>query len=277
VLSYSGSGDYFIDISAGTAPPPADTTAPTITSVSPAEGATGIAVTANVSVTFSEPMDKASAEGAFSIAPSVAGAFSWSGNTMTFDPTADLAAGTTYTATVSTAAKDTAGNALAAAKSWSFTTTTLSTFTKVPDSVTIETGTLRKNGVAELGASDNVYYQVNSTTSGTRTTSWYGSFTGVSNNLANLKVTYEGRNSKDATQTIKIWNWKTGAWDQLDSRTVGNSDVLIADLLPAAPLERYVSGAVGTVGEVRIQIRATRERFGFFASGDWMRIVYDAP
>ena len=32
---------------------------------------------------------------------------------------------------------------------------------------------------AALAADDNAYYQVNSTTAGTRTTSWYGSFTGV--------------------------------------------------------------------------------------------------
>jgi len=40
------------------------------------------------------------------------------------DPTSDLAASTTYTATITTGVKDAAGNALAANKTWSFTTGT---------------------------------------------------------------------------------------------------------------------------------------------------------
>ena len=73
-------------------------------------------------------MDKASAQAAFSLkrtsdgAP-VSGAFGWYGPaTLLFQPDADLAPGTQYTATVTTAAKDLAGNPLPAAKSWQFTT-----------------------------------------------------------------------------------------------------------------------------------------------------------
>jgi hypothetical protein len=43
---------------------------------------------------------------------------------MIFKPDSDLQPGTQYTATVSTAAKDLAGNSLAAAKTWQFTTGT---------------------------------------------------------------------------------------------------------------------------------------------------------
>ena len=73
-------------------------------------------------------MDKASAQAAFSLkrtsdgAP-VSGAFGWYGPaTLLFQPDAALAPGTQYTASVSTAAKDLAGNPLAAAKTWQFTT-----------------------------------------------------------------------------------------------------------------------------------------------------------
>ena len=73
-------------------------------------------------------MDKASAEGAFSLkrtsdgAP-VSGNFGWYGpGVLLFKPTGDLAPGTQYTANVSTAAKDLDGNSLAAAKTWQFTT-----------------------------------------------------------------------------------------------------------------------------------------------------------
>jgi hypothetical protein len=47
-----------------------------------------------------------------------------SGNIATFAPTAALAEGKIYTATVTTGAKDAAGNALAANYTWSFTTIT---------------------------------------------------------------------------------------------------------------------------------------------------------
>ena len=73
-------------------------------------------------------MDKSSAQAAFSLkrtsdgAP-VSGSFGWYGaGVLLFKPDADLAPGTQYTASVSTAAKDLAGNSLAAAKTWQFTT-----------------------------------------------------------------------------------------------------------------------------------------------------------
>jgi hypothetical protein len=49
----------------------------------------------------------------------------YSGNVATLNPTSDLAAGTTYTATIkggSSGVKDAAGNALASDKTWTFTT-----------------------------------------------------------------------------------------------------------------------------------------------------------
>jgi hypothetical protein len=54
----------------------------------------------------------------------VAGTVTLSGNTATFTPNANLAASTTFTATISTGATDLAGNPLAAAKVWTFTTGT---------------------------------------------------------------------------------------------------------------------------------------------------------
>ena len=77
---------------------------------------------------FNRAMDKPTAEAAFSLkrtsdGAAVSGSFGWYGNALIFDPNADLAPGTQYTVSVSTAAKDLAGNPLAAAKSWQFTTT----------------------------------------------------------------------------------------------------------------------------------------------------------
>ena len=62
-------------------------------------------------------MDKPSAEAAFSLkrtsdGAAVSGSFSWYGNALIFSPSAPLAAGTNYTASVGPAAKDIAGNLL---------------------------------------------------------------------------------------------------------------------------------------------------------------------
>jgi subtilisin len=127
----AGGERYFGFLGRTTAP--ADLTAPTISSVSPADNATGVPAGQNVVVTFSEAMNKSSAEAAFSLsqadagagaASAVAGSFSWNGasTVMTFDPTADLAAGSGHQVTVGTGATNAAGKPLAAEFTSSFTT-----------------------------------------------------------------------------------------------------------------------------------------------------------
>jgi hypothetical protein len=116
--------------SGGTPPPPpppaGDTTPPAVSSTSPANGAAGVAANASVTATFSEAVDPATVTTAtFKLqggAAVVAGTVSLSGNTATFRPSASLAPGTTYSATVTTGVKDLAGNAMAANRTWTFTT-----------------------------------------------------------------------------------------------------------------------------------------------------------
>jgi MYXO-CTERM domain-containing protein len=104
----------------------ADTTAPTVTSISPAGNATGVPVTAAVTAAFSEPLDAATVTTAtFTLKDNanaaVAGAVTYDGTTATFAPSS-LAPGTNYTATLTTGIKDAAGNAMAQEHVWSFTT-----------------------------------------------------------------------------------------------------------------------------------------------------------
>jgi hypothetical protein len=115
----------------GTTPPPGDTTAPTVTGTSPTAGATGVAATANVTGTFSEAMDAATITTAtFTLqagATTVPAAVTYNSTdrTATLNPDADLAANTTYTATIkggTGGVKDAAGNALASDRTWTFTT-----------------------------------------------------------------------------------------------------------------------------------------------------------
>ena len=91
----------------------------------PADTVTDVATSATVLVTFSEAMNQVVTEGAFSISPALTGTFSWNGpgDVLTFAPDVLLAEGTTtYTVTIGTGATDLAGNALAAAHIFTFTT-----------------------------------------------------------------------------------------------------------------------------------------------------------
>jgi len=104
-----------------------DVTAPVISSVVPAVNATLVAITGKATVTFSEAMTPSTITAAtFTLKQGttvVAGTVAYSGTTATFTPASSLVANLVYTGSISTGAKDAAGNALASAYSWSFTTT----------------------------------------------------------------------------------------------------------------------------------------------------------
>ena len=105
-----------------------DVTAPVVTSTDPLNAATGVPFNKKISATFSEAMDSLSTTTSFTIAntttggTSVTGMVTYSGTTAVFTPLFDLSPNTTYTATITTGAKDLAGNALAGNYVWSFTT-----------------------------------------------------------------------------------------------------------------------------------------------------------
>jgi hypothetical protein len=110
----------------GTKPPPNDTTAPTVKTVSPLDGSRTITLNTNLVFTFSEAMNQLATQEAVSSTPATSCIFSWNsqGDTLTCDPDSNLAASTTYNVVVGTSAKDLADNALANAFSFSFTTGT---------------------------------------------------------------------------------------------------------------------------------------------------------
>lgn len=103
-----------------------DTTPPTISSTSPANGDTGVAVNSAISATCSEAMNASTITTAtFVVATggnNIPGTVTYSGTTATFTPSGNLSYSTTYTATITTGAKDSAGNAMASDYTWSFTT-----------------------------------------------------------------------------------------------------------------------------------------------------------
>ena len=102
----------------------ADTLPPTVVTVNPADQATNVALNSAVNGTFSEAMDPLTINSASFKVAGVSGQVSFNAQSKvaTFTPSANLAASTTYTATINTQVKDIAGNAMAQSKVWSFTT-----------------------------------------------------------------------------------------------------------------------------------------------------------
>jgi hypothetical protein len=119
-------GAYTWSFTTGVAP---DTTPPTVSSTSPLASASGVAVNALITASFSEPMDPLTISTAnFALAcplgTPIAGSVGYavSGNVATFTPGSSLPASTSCTATISTGVQDVADNAMASAYTWSFTT-----------------------------------------------------------------------------------------------------------------------------------------------------------
>ena len=134
------------DIDLNTDPTPAsrtwtvDSTAPTITGRSPADGASGVLTTSSVTATFSEAVDAASVTSSTVSRPTT--------TTARLVPSAALAVATTYTATIS-GVRDLAGNAVSG--SWSFATAaapTSATFTPTADTYVDEKHPTQNKGTA---------------------------------------------------------------------------------------------------------------------------------
>src|SRR5208337_2901475 len=102
---------------------------PTVTSQTPASGATNVSTDTSLSATFSEPVQPGSISFALqgSSGSSVSGSLTYNAptNTITFVPLAALAPSTQYTATVS-GATDSFGNIMTPT-SWSFTSSATNT------------------------------------------------------------------------------------------------------------------------------------------------------
>jgi alpha-tubulin suppressor-like RCC1 family protein/subtilisin family serine protease len=142
--------------------PPADSTAPTVSSATPDEGATNVATATNVVASFSEAMDAASATDPANFtlrneacAGTVPATLSYDSANATLDPSAPLDESSTYRVTVS-GAWDLSGNQLDQdpntsgdqPRSWSFTTAAPPPGTSLP---TPNVRSWGSNGAGQLG------------------------------------------------------------------------------------------------------------------------------
>lgn len=103
-----------------------DTTPPFVSALSPFDGSIHVSVLTTVGVTFSEPLAPNSVSASSFMLETgsnpVSGSLSLNGRNVILTPSAPLAFATPYTARLTTALTDTAGNPLASARSWTFTT-----------------------------------------------------------------------------------------------------------------------------------------------------------
>ena len=258
-LFAAATGDY-------TATYETDTTAPAISAVT----ATATGTSATVTWTTDEPSDSrvdyGTAPGSLTANVSDASLVTSHSATLT-----GLTPGTTYHFRVRSA--DASGNARTSPDPSSAPATFATTVTGFPSAVAIETGTLRGGTAAALASDNNVFYEVNSTTSAPRTTSWYGRFTALPAGLSGLTISYRGKNSRNCTQTVSVWRWSDGTWVQLDSRAVTTTEVTTPTLTPPGSPAAYLDAS----GELRVRIRCTGPSQNFFSSGEVMSITYRRP
>jgi hypothetical protein len=115
--------NYVLTFTTGNSP---DTTVPTVSSTSPLNVSTDVSRNIVVTIQFSEAMESSTINAStFTLVKGttpVSGVVAYSGTTATFTSSTALAASSAYTATLTTGAKDLAGNAIASNIVWSFTT-----------------------------------------------------------------------------------------------------------------------------------------------------------
>lgn len=105
-----------------------DTTNPEVSSISPADYATGVPGNTDINITFTEAMDpetinitNVTLETSSGPLP-IVGLVTYDGTTATFNPSVDLVAGIEYIGRVTIGVADLAGNVMLIEKEWSFTT-----------------------------------------------------------------------------------------------------------------------------------------------------------
>jgi hypothetical protein len=139
--------DYFWSFTTGAS---VDLIPPTVTATDPINTATGVPLNKKIAATFSESMNPSSISITSFLLTNgstpITGTVTYSGNIGVFTPSANLVASTLYTATITTIAKDLAGNPLATNYIWTFTTG--ATIDTVPPTVILTDPLDKATGVA---------------------------------------------------------------------------------------------------------------------------------
>jgi hypothetical protein len=121
----------------------------TVVSIEPADSAGEVAVTTQMRVTFSRPLDEASTRTAVTLSPPTVGSVSVAGRRLAFTPRHSLRAGTEYTLTILQSLRDQTGLALAGPVVTRFRTRSLGLVARTTDGTLVQIG-LDENRTARL-------------------------------------------------------------------------------------------------------------------------------
>ena len=227
-----------------------DTTAPTVSSISPTDNQSSVSITDNITVTFSEAMDNTSvitntdnttcsgtlrlSSDNFSscIRMSSAPASSNSNMTFTLDPYDNLTRLTTYLTRVTTGVKDTAGNTLSSQYETSsgFTTLSLSA----------------PSGLTATGTAGQVSLDWSAVTSANSYTVYWDNATGISSSSTAITSVSNDNYTHSSLDNGSTYYYKVAAFDTDNTTGYLSSEVSAATPLPA-PDNLSASGANNTI------------------------------
>lgn len=194
---------------------------PTVTSHTPADGATDVAVDANIGITFSEAVDVA--DGWYTISCDTSGTHTavvtGGGSSYVLDPDSDLANGETCTVSLDgTKVTDGGGNGLDGPASWSFTTEAAAPVNLPPSVQANGPYTVSEGGSVSLAATgsdpeggaltyawdldNNGTYE----TSGSTVTFSAAALDGASSRTVGVQVTDDGGATATDTATVDVTN-----------------------------------------------------------------------
>ena len=229
-----------------------DTIPPGITSVNPVHLAGGVLPDANIVIAFSELMDKASVQSAFSLSEGtfvLAGTISWSGSVMTFAPSSYLSRDTPYTLTIGSTAQDLAGNTMAREFNSSFATIATTTAMAAGSHHTVALladGTVKawgNNWFGQLGNGTTTYRSPPVTVSG------------ITNAVA-IAAGYWHTVAALSDGTVKAWG--SNAYGQLGDGTTSNRSTPV----PVSGITNAIAVAVGNYHSVALLSDGTVKAWG---------------
>jgi len=217
---YGSQSDYE-KYGAGATSTTADTTSPTITSVSPVDNTTSVAVNSTVALTFSEKISTSTistntsdttCSGSLQLSSnnfttcvkmSAAPTASNDNQTFTSTPADNLSTSTTYKLQATTSVKDPAGNALATAYTTNGFTTASSSSSSSSGSGTIKGSVISYSGSSAMSGV-SVSYALSGTTVDNATTDSSGDFTKSSLATGTYTLSYSISGYVDETQSATL-------------------------------------------------------------------------
>jgi hypothetical protein len=225
---------------------------PTVISTSPVDNAVTVPTNRKLTATFSQAMSSATLVDpatTFTLhdvtaASGVVGVVTYdaTNHIATFKPTANLTTSSLYTATITTGAKDSAGNALASNKIWSFTTGT-----SIDTTAPTVTSTIPVDAASGVAVNSNIYANFSESMDSTTITAT--NFTVTKSGVpVSGAVTYTG-----ATATFKPAANLTASTTYTATITTGVTD-LAANSLASNKTWSFTTGTASTTSPLPVDL-----------------------